>query len=61
LGAKRITMHGDSKLFINQVKGIYQSKHPRMRAYKNLVLELLKEFSELFDNTGIPTEDEHLQ
>jgi hypothetical protein len=28
------------------VKGIYQSKHPRLRAYRNLVLDLLKEFSE---------------
>jgi ribonuclease HI len=46
LGAKRIAVHGDSKLIINQVKGIYQSKHPRLRAYKNLVLDLLEEFSE---------------
>jgi ribonuclease HI len=39
-------VHGDSELIINQVKGIYQSKHPRLRAYMNLVLELLEEFSE---------------
>jgi ribonuclease HI len=46
LGAKRIAVHGDSELIINQVKGIYQSKHPRLRAYRNLVLDLLEEFSE---------------
>jgi ribonuclease HI len=46
LGAKRIAVHGDSELVINQVKGIYQSKHPRLRAYRNLVLDLLEEFSE---------------
>jgi ribonuclease HI len=34
LGTKRIAVHGDSELVINQVKGIYQSKHPRLRAYK---------------------------
>jgi ribonuclease HI len=46
LGAKRIMVHRDSKLIINQVKGIYQSKHPILRAYRNLVLDLLKEFLE---------------
>jgi ribonuclease HI len=46
LGAKRIEVHGDSELVINQVKGIYQSKHPRLRAYRNLVLDLLEEFLE---------------
>jgi hypothetical protein len=47
LGAKRIATHEDSELIINQVKGIYQSKHPRLRAYKNLALDLLKEFSKV--------------
>ena len=42
LGAKRIVVHGDSKLVINQVKGIYQSKHLKLRAYRNLVLDLLE-------------------
>jgi hypothetical protein len=46
LGAKRIVVHGYSELVINQVKGIYQSKHPRLRVYKNPVLDLLEEFSE---------------
>ena len=45
LGARRIVVHGDSKLVINQVKGIYQSKHPILRAYRNLVLDILEEFS----------------
>ena len=45
LGAKRIAIHGDFELVINQVKGIYQSKHPRLRAYRNLVLDILEEFS----------------
>jgi ribonuclease HI len=36
LGAKKIAVHGDSELVINQVKGIYQEKHPRLRAYRNL-------------------------
>jgi hypothetical protein len=39
-------VQGDSELVINQVKGIYQSKHPRLRAYRNLVMDLLEEFLE---------------
>jgi ribonuclease HI len=45
MGAKRIVVHGDSELIINQVKGIYQAKHPILRAYRNTVLDLLEEFS----------------
>ena len=44
LGAKRIFVHGYSKLIINQINGIYQAKPPRLRAYKNLVLEILEKF-----------------
>jgi ribonuclease HI len=46
LSAKIIVVHGDSKLIINQIKGIYQAKHPRPRAYRNMVLDLLEEFPE---------------
>jgi hypothetical protein len=53
LKAKRIVVHGDSKLVINQVKGIYQTKHPRMRAYMNEILELLEGFTE-YDVSLIP-------
>ena len=43
---KRIAIYGDSELVIDQVKGIYQAKHPKMRSYRNMVLELLEEFDE---------------
>ena len=39
--AKRVYIFGDSKLIINQVKGTYQTKHTRMRAYRNEVLDIL--------------------
>ena len=39
---RRISVYGDSELIINQVKGIYQTKHPRMRDYRNLVLTGVK-------------------
>jgi len=46
LGAKRIYVYGDSELVIKQVKGEYQAKHPWMRAYRNVVLDILKMFPE---------------
>ena len=56
MGAMRIVVHGDSKLVINQVKGIYKSKHPRLRAYRNILLDLLEEFSE-YNLSVIPRGD----
>lgn len=46
LKAKRILVNGDSELVINQVKGVHQTNHPRMRSCRNLVLELLEIFTE---------------
>ena len=40
LNAKRIAVYGDSELVIKQVKGEFQAKHPRMRAYRNAVLDI---------------------
>lgn len=53
LGAKRISIHVDSELVIKQVKGLYAAKHPRMRAYKNAVLDFLRTFEE-YDLAVIP-------
>lgn len=46
LGAKSISVYGDLELVIKQVKGEYQAKHPRMRAYRNVVIDILKMFPE---------------
>lgn len=42
LKTKKIYVYGNLELVINQVKGVYQEKHPRMRSYGNLVLDLLE-------------------
>lgn len=44
LNAKIISVYGDSKLVIKQVKGQYQAKHPQMRAYRNAVLDIFRLF-----------------
>jgi ribonuclease HI len=59
LGAKQIVVCGDSELVINQVKGTYQTKHPRLRAYRNLALDLLEEFSKS-DLCAIPREQNQI-
>ena len=46
LGAKRITVHGDSELIIRKVNGEYTAKHPRLRAYRDDAMDLLKTFAE---------------
>ena len=46
LGAKRIIVFGDSELIIRQVNGEYNTNHPRLRAYCNDVMDLLKKFKE---------------
>lgn len=46
LGAKRIVVHGESKLIVRRIKGEYATKHPRLRAYINDVLDFLGTFEE---------------
>lgn len=46
LGEKKFFVYGNSDLVIKQVKGEHQTKHPRMKAYRNFFLDILKTFSE---------------
>jgi ribonuclease HI len=47
VGAKQIMVRGDSELIIKQIKGEYAVKHPRLRAYRNVVLDALRCFTEV--------------
>ena len=40
MGEKRVQVLGDSELVINQVNNSYQTKHPKMRAYRNEVWDM---------------------
>ena len=44
--AKRVYIYGDFELVLRKVIGTYQAKHPRMRDYKNLALDILECFDE---------------
>jgi len=47
VGAKQIVVRGDSELIIKKIKGDYATKHPRLRAYRNVVLDALQCFNEI--------------
>ena len=53
IGAKIISIHGDSKLIIKQIKLEYSAKHPILRAYKIVVLDFIEGFVE-YDLSTIP-------
>ena len=53
LGARRVVVHGDSELVIKQVNGEYTAKHPRLRAYRNDAMDILKTFVE-YDLVFVP-------
>ena len=43
---RRVVIHGDSELVIKQMTGQYQAKHPRMRIYRNVAMDLIECFEE---------------
>jgi ribonuclease HI len=59
MGVGRIVVHGDYELITNQIKGIYQETHPRLRAYSNIVLDLIEEFPE-YNISVIPRGQNHI-
>jgi len=41
---KRVLIRGDFELVIKQLQGEYQSRHPRMRSYRNAIRDLVEGF-----------------
>ena len=46
LGAKRVSIMGDSELIIKQIRGEYSVNNPRLRQYRETVLDLIEELLE---------------
>jgi ribonuclease HI len=44
MGIKEISVFGDAKLIINQIRNMYQAKHPRIITYRNEVWDLIDSF-----------------
>ena len=58
LEAQKISILGDSELIIRQIKGEYSAKHPRMKTYRNVVLDFLNSFTEY--SLSVVSEDQNI-
>jgi hypothetical protein len=48
---------GDAELIVQQVKNVYQAKHPRLKNYRNEVWDLIDSFFLAFNISFIPREE----
>jgi ribonuclease HI len=57
MGIKEMVVFGDAELIIQQVKKVYQVKHPCLRNYRNEVWDLVDNFFLAFNISFIPREE----
>ena len=57
MGIKEISVFGDAKLIVNQIRNLYQAKHLRFRTYRNEVWDLIESFLLAFNISFIPREE----
>ena len=51
-----ISIYGDLEFIMEKIKCMYQTKHPKMRAYRNQVWDLIENFFHAFNIITIPRE-----
>jgi ribonuclease HI len=54
---EKLAVFGDAELIIQQIRNIYQAKHPRLRSYRNEVWDLIDSFFSAFNISFIPREE----
>jgi ribonuclease HI len=54
---EEISIFGDAELIVHQIISIYQAKHPRPKAYKNEVWDLVDSFFLAFNISFYPREE----
>jgi ribonuclease HI len=54
MGIKKMLVVGDAELIVHQTKNIFQTKHPRLRSYRNEVWDLVENFFSEYDISFIP-------
>ena len=60
MGVQCTSFFGDSELIIRQIKNHCQTKHPRLRSYRNEVWDLIENYFEAFNLQYIPREENRL-
>jgi ribonuclease HI len=58
---EELTVFGDVELIVHQIKNMYQAKHPRLRAYRNEVWDIIDNFFLAFNISFIPREDNSVE
>jgi hypothetical protein len=54
---EKISVFGNVEFIVQQIRNIYQAKHPRLRSYRNEVWDLIDSFLSSFNNSFIPREE----
>ena len=57
MGIREMVVFGDAELIVQQVKNVYQTKHPRLKNYRNEVWDLIDSFFLAFNISFIPREE----
>jgi ribonuclease HI len=57
MGIREMVLFGDAELIVQQVKSAYQTKHPRLKNYRNEVWDLIDSFFLAFKISFIPREE----
>jgi ribonuclease HI/uncharacterized small protein (DUF1192 family) len=57
MGIREMAVFGDAELIVQQVKNVYQTKHPRLKNYRNEVWDLIDSFFLAFNISFIPRAD----
>ena len=60
MGIKSMTVFGDLELIIRHIKNLCQAKHPRLRAYRNEVWDLIENYFEAFNLQFVPREENRM-
>jgi ribonuclease HI len=60
MGIKEVSVFRDAELIIQQVRNVYQAKHPRLKSYKNEVWDLIDNLFSSFNITFVPREENTL-
>jgi ribonuclease HI len=57
MGIREMVVFGDAELIVQQVKNVYQTKHPCLKNYRNEVWDLVDSFFLAFNISFIPREE----
>jgi ribonuclease HI len=57
MGIEEISVFGDAEMIVQQIRSIYQAKHPRLKSYRNEVWDLIDSFFSAFNISFVPREE----